>query len=189
MLDKEKIGGQGRTVEIDDTLLVVTNQVRRDKKPITCRMFGGVETENRKSFVVYLHDQEYDSCDDYYLHLESLIVKHVLPGTTICYKGEKKYYGNIVKFVRGSDGRSMGYSANTAAYRHLLDELWEDLKGNFSRKGMQTSVVGSYITRYMFHRKYPRNTLHHFLLQIAASYPLPVRYPLLAGEGALAVTG
>ena len=164
-LENERIGGYGRTVEIDDNLFLFNNDARKNRNPITCRVFGGVDTESLNSFVVYLSDEN-RNCSS----LESLIVKHVSPGTTICYK-RKKGYKNISS-LRSSQGYSMNYSANTSSHYNLCEQLWEDLKCNVRRKGLHSTGVENYINRYMFYRKHPENTLHNFLLQISLSFPL-----------------
>ena len=161
-LENEKIGGPGKTVEIDNSLFLFNNDHRKNRQPITCRVFGGVEVESSKSFVVYL--------SVYASSMESLIVKHILPGTTICCQ-RREGFENIAN-LKSPEGVSMNYSVKFSSHQHrLCDQLWHDLKENIRRRGLQRQSIENYIKRYMFYRKYPVDTLHHFLLQVGLSYP------------------
>ena len=152
-------------MEIDDSLFVFNKEIRKDRQPTLCRVFGGVEVGSLKSFVVYLNDGSVNDRSS----LKSLIVKHVLPGTTVCYKGGEGY--EDVTNLTSPGGRKMDYFVNISPHQRLCEGLWEDLKRNIRRKGLKSSTVENYIYRYMFYRKYPVNTLHHFLLQVGLSYP------------------
>ena len=79
--DCEKIGGQGKTVEIDESKFG-KRKYHRGKRVEGVWVFGGIERESRRSFFRIVEDRSAET-------LIPIIKEFVLPGTTIisdCWK-------------------------------------------------------------------------------------------------------
>ena len=145
-------------MEIEEIEFNLNKDARKNRNSLKCQLLGGVELESSKAFVVYLGDKTENIPS-----LESLIVKHVLPGTTIYFKGKQ---GQLDKT------KFKEYFFNSFDRIGLCKQLWDEIRSNVARSGLKLRLVESYINRYMFRRKYPKNTLHHFLKEISLAYPL-----------------
>ena len=74
---QEPIGGPGKTVEIDETILV-RRKYNRGRVLAQVWLFGGIERETKKKFIVPLVEEKRDK-----VTLFGYIQKFVLPGSTI----------------------------------------------------------------------------------------------------------
>ena len=72
-------------MEIEEIEFNLNKDARKNRNSLKCQLLGGVEIESSKAFVVYL-DDEYENNPS----VESMIIKHVLPWSTIHYKGKKE---------------------------------------------------------------------------------------------------
>ena len=79
------IGGEGKIVEIDETL-ICRRKYNRGRELCQVWVFGGIERETKKLFLVPLIDQRRDADT-----LIPLIKKYILPGTIIISDSWKAY--------------------------------------------------------------------------------------------------
>ena len=145
-------------MEIEEIELTLNKDARKNRNSLKCQLLGGVELESSKAFVVYLGDKTKNNPS-----VESLIIKHVLHGSTIKYKGKQ---GNL-----DITTLKKYYTVSFARLDHCK-QLWDEIRSNVARSGLKLRLVESYISRYMFYRKYPDNTLHYLLKEISLAYPL-----------------
>ena len=82
---QEPIGGPGKTVEIDETILV-RRKYNRGRVLAQVWLFGGIERETKKKFIVPLVEEKRDK-----VTLFGYIQKFVLPGSTIHSDGWAAY--------------------------------------------------------------------------------------------------
>ena len=145
-------------MELEEIELSLNKDAHKNKNSLKYHLLGGVESESSKAFVVYLGDKTENIPS-----VESLIVKHVLPGSTIYYRLEK---GQL------DVNKLDNYYLISRSELRLCKQLWDDIRSNVAKKGLKQSLVESYISRYMFYRKYTDNTLHQLLHEISLAYPL-----------------
>ena len=155
-------------MEIEEIELTLNKDARKNRNSLKCQLLGGVELESSKAFVVYLGDKTKNNPS-----VESLIIKHVLHGSTIKYKGKQ---GNL-----DITTLKKYYTVSFARLDHCK-QLWDEIRSNVARSGLKIHLVkipiylryifNTYINRYMFYRKYPDNTLHYLLKEISLAYPL-----------------
>ena len=65
-------------MEIEEIEFKLNKDARKNRNSLKCQLLGGVESESSKAIVVYLNDENKNRSS-----IVSLIVKHVLPGSTL----------------------------------------------------------------------------------------------------------
>ena len=141
-------------------------------------MFGGIERGSGKRFVICLgmggkRDRE---------TLEPLIVRHILPGSTVisdCWRA----YSNIPSLV-DSNGQPLNYihrtvnhavgfvnSRNPWIHTQTIERLWGDLKDHIVGRVFFTNNVEGHVYRYLFLHQHKEMALHHLFLEAGKAFP------------------
>ena len=71
-------------MEIEEIEFNINIDAHKNRNTLKCQLLEGVELENSKAFVVYLGETENTPS------VESVIMKYILPGSTIYYSGKKE---------------------------------------------------------------------------------------------------
>ena len=174
-IDKqEAIGGPGIVVEIDETF-IVKRKYDRGRVLSQTWIFGGIERESKKAFIIPLYDNENKRIMPRTADiLIPLIKKYIKPNSTIisdgwaAYRtiGENDYIHKVInhskEFVSNED---------KAIHTQNIERLWRDLKEWIKRPGIAATYLHQYVGRYLFARFYGNESLHHFLITAADLYP------------------
>ena len=173
------IGGPEVIVEIDESKFGKTKYGRgRAVKGIW--VFGGIERESKKSFLVPLLEDSRRNADT----LIPLIQQYILPGSVIisdewaAYRNLKEYgYKHLAvnhskNFVKPKDPE--GDTQQIEVHTQNIERLWEDVKSWVLKAGIRKEYYRQYFGRYLFLRKSGTNhqeLLHSFFLAAAELYP------------------
>ncbi|CAL4120772.1 unnamed protein product [Meganyctiphanes norvegica] len=165
--NQKPIGGENIVVEIDEILVV--EKMERGKCGKKIRLFGGIEHESKKCFVVPFV-QENDTSVQLQKHnsstLISLIKKYIVQNS-ILYSDKWKAYslnkeGYIHKIVQPKDS-----SVHTQCIQRLLRNTKEWVRG----PGVRKKYIKEYVCRYLFLRQCKKGEeLHNFLIETANLY-------------------
>ena len=173
-----QIGGEGVTVEIDETHWTSAKYGRgRNLKKQHTWIFGGRERGSDNRFCVCLgpggrRDRE---------TLEPLIVRHIRPGSVIISDCWRAY--NHIATLCDDDGTPMRYTHQTVNHRvgftnptnrlihtQTVERLWGELKDKVKGRGNSRTITQS-IFKYMFLRRYGDTAFHNLLVECGKSYP------------------
>ena len=183
---RQKIGGMGEVVEIDESKFG-KRKYNRGRRVEGQWVFGGIQRNNpKKFFLVPVETRDKET-------LLNLISEWILPGTTIisdCWKAydtiEDQGFQHLkvnhsVEFVctaRSGDifdqnqerlqGRDLQVHTNT------IESRWRSIKYSIPMFGKKKNHFPGYFAEYMFKKNYSRETVvHHFFEAAAALYPPP----------------
>lgn len=167
---QDPIGGEGITVDIDETLILKKEEIQGHVAP-QIWLIGGIERESGKRFIIPPPAPEKDSEPNNPHNREKLIAsiiqQFVKPGTII-YSLSLREYGTLernVKFVDPED------SADKNAHTQRIESgLWKDVRRHTRRPEIKGNLK-DIIARYLFLTHHKEQALHHFLLQVAKLYP------------------
>lgn len=159
----QQIGGQGKTVQIDETLMChrkyhvgrILNQVW---------IFGGVCIEDHQFFCLVVPDRTSKT-------LKEEIMNHILPGTTIisdCWKGydcldscnefEHLTVDHSKNFVNPING------ANT----QTIERMWRELKKiNKKYEGIPRNKINEHISEFILRNNIINNSYNKFQAAVA----------------------
>lgn len=174
-LDNEKIGGPGRTVEIDESKFG-KRKYHRGKRVDGVWVFGGIERETKKCFFEVVEDRSANT-------LIPIIKKYILPGTTIlsdCWKA----YSSIES--EGYQHLTVNHSIEfknkeTGACTNTIESTWNAVKKSLPKTGTVKSLYDSYLIEYCIRKKYLQNTddkFTTFLDLVKRVFPCKKRTPL-----------
>ncbi|KAG8232987.1 hypothetical protein J437_LFUL012634 [Ladona fulva] len=164
-----KIGGEGLTVEVDETLLG-----RRKScvgRPLMGQwVLGGIERGSRKVFLTVIPNRTADT-------LAQHIRRNISPGTTIitdCWKG----YGFLSKDP-DFNHLTVNHAENfvdpaTGAHTQNIERVWREVKSSIPKFGRRMDQVDGYLEAYQWMRMHSDRgmRLHHFFASVARVYPL-----------------
>lgn len=168
---QQPIGGPGQSVEIDETL-ITTRKYNVGRLPKQVWLFGGIERESKKRFVVPLLDPEGEHRDR--ATLLPLIKRFIRAGSVIisdswgAYKtlGQEGYTHRIINhsenFVDPKD---------KSIHTQCVERLWRDIKEWVKRPGMRHQYLRQYLARYLFLTQCKGCEIHSFLVAAARLYP------------------
>ena len=145
-LDGFVVGGQGKTVQIDETLMCRRKyNVGRMMKQVW--IFGGICVEDRRFFCLVVPDRTRET-------LEAEIRKHVLPETRIVSDCWKAY--TFLDDESDYEHQTVNHSHNfvdpeTKANTQMFERLWRELKRiNKRYEGIPVNKVNEHISEFMW---------------------------------------
>ena len=164
-----RIGGPGKTVEIDESLFV-RRKYNRGRMLQQQWVFGGICREDQQSFLYCVDARDAAT-------LLPIIQNHVLPGTTIL-SDEWAAYRQI---------QALGYQHNTVnhsltfvdpvtgAHTQNVESHWRHAKQRSKTQyGTHRTMVDSYMCEWMWRQRNKGQDLFiEILTDIAAHYPPP----------------
>lgn len=158
MIDRqEKIGGPGKTVELDETK-IGKRKYNRGKRVEGQWVFGGVERESGKCFMMTVEKRDRAT-------LLPIIKDWILPGSTIisdCWKS----YDTLNQ--EGYTHLTVNHSKNfkdpiTGACSNAIEGTWSALKRSINPSGRRKLFFNGYLSKYVFRRLCRRNQLDPFV--------------------------
>ncbi|CAI4227342.1 unnamed protein product [Auanema sp. JU1783] len=161
------IGGPGKTVEIDETLVSRRKyNVGRLKKQTW--VFGGICREDKQCFLYVVPDRTQEM-------LESCIRASVRPGTTIISDCWRSYNGIE---TMGLEYRhlTVNHSKNfvdptSGACTNRVESMWNVAKMKFKKMwGVSEPMVDSYLCEFMYRKRYANSNLFDRILHDIACY-------------------
>ena len=162
-----KIGGPGKTVEIDESKFgrrkynvgrVVEGQW----------VFGGICRETRESFMVPVPDRTGDT-------LLAIIRENIEPGITIisdCWRAYDCLESEGYKHLKVNHSLNF-VDPDTGAHTNTIERRWRDVKNLVPKYGRRKAHFVGYLSVSYFKLYYrdTRRRLHHFLHAAAKLYP------------------
>ena len=180
---QQAIGGPGIIVEIDETV-IVKRKYNKGRAIKEVWIFGGIERESGKCFVIELlvafnienlsKDERLKRLPRDKATLLPIIQKFIRPGSIIYSDGWGAYnclseYG----YTHDTVIHKTNYvnPDNNVVHTQTIERMWKDLKEWISRPGMRPMYLQQYISRWLFARRRPKSRcLHDFLVEAGKLY-------------------
>ncbi|CAD7077814.1 unnamed protein product [Hermetia illucens] len=163
---KEKLGGVGKTVEVDEAKLG-KRKYNRGRIIEGQWIFGAIERETKKIFVVAVPDRTHET-------LLSIIVERIEKGTKIisdCWPSYSRLeeYGFIHETVNHSKNF---IDPQSGAHTQNIERNWRELRSKIPKYGRKKDHYAGYLAEYMFLRTYPaiRDRVHEMFQAIGQLY-------------------
>ena len=166
---QDPIGGPGIIVEIDETV-IVRRKYNRGRELSSIWLFGGIERESKKKFIVSLEGEKRDKAT-----LWPIILKYIRPGSVIfsdCWKAyinlnnDDEWEGGFG--VRPGYGHSsVNHSENflhpvdPTIHTQNIERTWRDLKKWVKKPGIRSQYLYQYLARYLFIEAHTKAQLLH----------------------------
>lgn len=171
--NQDAIGGEGVVVEIDETLVV---KRKHDTGRLLSQvwLFGGIERESKKKFIVPLIDEDSAPLRRDKETLVPLIKKYIRPGTTVYSDSWRAYNSlNVEGYRHWCVNHSVNFvdPDNKEIHTQNIERLWRDVKEHIRRPGIRKSHLRQYLARYIFLKTYSDKAVHRFLLEAGKLYP------------------
>lgn len=164
--DNKKVGGPGKTVEIDESKFG-KRKYHRGKRVEGAWVFGGIERESRDSFFQVVQDRSAET-------LIPIIVKYIEPGTTIISDCWKAYSSlSSLGYIHQTVNHSKEFkNKETGAHTNSIESTWHALKQSLPRSGTQKQLYDSYFEEYVIRKRYLKtdNKFETFLGLIGRVY-------------------
>ncbi|XP_024882507.1 uncharacterized protein LOC112461483 [Temnothorax curvispinosus] len=162
----DKLGGPGRTVEINEAK--IDKSYNRGRLIRDHWIFGGYERDTKKIFIVPVQDRTEQT-------LLACIKEWTLPGTTIVSDCWKSY--NCLN-NEGFQHLTVNHSYNfvdpeTGTHTQHIERVWIEVRENIPRYGTtEDHVLLEHLCEYLFKRAYSRlERIENFFDVIAELYP------------------
>jgi len=185
------IGGPGKVVEIDETVITKRKYHRGQLRAQEQWFFGGVERGSSENcFLVPVDKRDADT-------LLPIIMKHIRKGSTIISDGWAAY-GRIKEILMTDSGERayaghfvVNHSENfvdpeTGAHTQTIEGTWSHFKARHKKeRGTSRGLFASYLYQFMWRKKFSGDdALYHLWQQIAEQYPCEMEEeePTVVGE-------
>lgn len=162
------IGGENKTVEIDETLYS-KRKYNRGRMLKEQWVFGGICRETKEVFLYAVERRDRAT-------LESCIKANILPGTTII-SDMWKSYANI-QSIPGYNFKHLivNHSENfvdpiTGAHTQQIESTWNILKRRNKREcGTNRRMIDGYLCEFMWRQRYKNTNLFKEILKCIANF-------------------
>ena len=139
----QKIGGEGKRVQIDESK-IGKRKFHRGHFVESQWVFGGIEEESRKSFLVTVVDRTENT-------LIPIIQQWIEPGSIIisdCWKS----YSNLSKYgyTHETVNHSVEYVNEQGAHTNKIEGHWRQLKSNLPTHGRRKHHYPSYLAEFIW---------------------------------------
>ncbi|KAE8741233.1 hypothetical protein FOCC_FOCC013219 [Frankliniella occidentalis] len=154
----EPLGGPGKIVEIDESLVGKRKYNRGKKKVSQQWVFGGVEQGSNKCFLYTVKKRDTAT-------LVPLIKKNILPGTTI-YSDCWKAYSSLNK--KGYHHLTVNHSVtfkDGEVCTNTIEGMWQHVKRIFPKCNRRKAMFDSYLGEFMFRKKFVDEDLFVIFLE------------------------
>ena len=152
-----KIGGPGKTVEIDESKFG-KRKYHKGRRKEGVWVFGGIERESKNCFLTSVPDRSAET-------LIAKIKEHVLPGTNIisdCWKA----YSRLAEegYVHQTVNHSKEFvNKETGAHTNTIESTWRAVKTSLPKHGTVKSLYDTYFVEYIFRKRYLSDAEDKFL--------------------------
>lgn len=165
--NSSRLGGPGRTVEIDEAK-IGKSKYHRGRWIEGYWIFGGIERETGRVFVVQVPDRTKET-------LIAFIKHWIAEGTTIISDCWRAYDGlDLEGYVHFQVNHSENFvDPITGANTNRIERVWRDVRSTIPRYGTRKYHAEGYLAEYLFKRRFPNHTerIHHFFKAISTSFP------------------
>ena len=170
-----KIGGPGKTVEIDESKFG-KRKYHRGRRVDGVWVFGGIERESKRSFFRTVEHRDAET-------LLPILKEFVLPGTTIISDCWKAYCSlESEGYIHLTVNHSKEFvNKETGACTNTIESTWHAVKNSLPRYGTVKSLYESYFVEYCVRKQYLNNSddkFKAFLDLIKTVYPVKKRQVL-----------
>ena len=144
---QEKIGGPGKLVQIDESK-IGKRKYHRKHVVEGQWVFGGIEGDSRKSFIVTVEDRSEDT-------LLALIKEWIAPGTTIVSDGWKAY-ANLSKhgYIHKTVNHSLEFVNEEGFHTNKIEGHWRQMKAKLPTHGRKKEHYSSYLAEFKWRYMY-----------------------------------
>ena len=162
----QQIGGPGHTVEVDESLF---NRRKYNVGRVLQLLwvFSGYEPAEKMGFLVTVPNRNAET-------LFPLIMKHILPGTTVvsdCWRAYTGLGGEGYKHKTVNHKVHFIDPMSKATMNHV-ERMWKEAKQrNKVECGTNRELVDSYLTEFIWRQKFKKDPFASILNQIAEYYP------------------
>ncbi|CAL4120768.1 unnamed protein product, partial [Meganyctiphanes norvegica] len=172
--NQKPIGGENIVVEIDEIL--VAKKMEGGNCKMKIRLFGGIEHESKKCFVVPFVEEN-DTSVQLQRHNSSTLIqliKKYIVQNSILYSDKWKAYslnkeGYIHKTVNCTN--NIVHPKDLSVHIQCIKRLLRDTKEWVRGPGFRKQYLKEYISRYLFIRQCRKGEeLHNFLIETAKLY-------------------
>lgn len=161
-----KLGGQGKTVEVDEAKFDKRNY-KGGRVIEGTWVVGGVERGSSKAFLMPVVSRDEET-------LLRVIQDNILPGTHIVTDCRSSYNSLSAKgYTHSTVKHSLNFvDRQSGVHTQNVQQEWREGRGNIPRFGRRTHRIASYLAESMFKRTFPdvAERFHHFLLHAATIY-------------------
>ena len=175
--NQEPIGGPDSIVEIDETLISKA-KYNRGRRPKQVWLFGGIDRESKRRFIVPLIDEEAVDSKPQPRNktvLLPIIKKFILPGSTIisdCWGAYNSLKNNSdFKHYRINHSKNFVSPQDQDVHTQTIERLWRDVKEWIKKPGIRPIYLPQYIGRYLFLKAAGDQEIHKLFLEAAKLYP------------------
>lgn len=165
--NSEKLGGEGKIVEIDEAKFG-RRKYNRGRVIEGHWVFGAIERESKKVFLRPVPSRDKET-------LLEIIKEWVLPGTTIISDFWKAYDClNDEGYRHAKVNHSLNFvnPEDRSIFTQNIERIWRDARGGVPKYGRRDDHFVGYLAEFLFKRQHGLETrLHEFLLQAANLYP------------------
>jgi hypothetical protein len=145
--DDTKIGGEGVTVEVDESKFG-KRKYNHGHHVEGVWVVGGVErTTERKIFAVTVHDRSAQT-------LRDILLRHVLPGTTVLTDMWKGYSDlNSIGLFHDTVNHSIGFISSTGVHTNSIEGTWNGIKMGVSARNRTRDCMPGFLLEFIWRRK------------------------------------
>ena len=143
------IGGEGRTVEIDESMTAKRRKHNVGRIPGQLYVFGGYDPDSKDGFLVPVPSRNAST-------LLPIIKNFIRPGTTIisdCWRAYNCLDNESYQHLTVNQTMNFVDPATAVAKKHV-ERLWHETKKNKRECGIHTSTVDSYLSEFMWRQKF-----------------------------------
>ena len=167
LVNPQPIGGPGHVVEIDESKFG-HRKYSRGRLLSGQWVFGGIDRDTKEVFMIPVHDRSAAT-------LIPIIVKYVLPGTTIL-SDEWASYHNIpaATFAHLTVNHSLHFvDPTTGVHTQTIESTWGGAK-RFLRNSMTTNpeLLETHLSEVCWRKKNGENTFNELIKEIRNQYPV-----------------
>lgn len=164
-----KLGGRGKTVEIDESMFGHKRKYNRGRVSIGTWVFGMVERDSGRALTFRVPNRTRETL------VTGLIQHFVEPGTLIISDKFSPYFNlNNVGYIHLMVNHSKNFiDPHTGAHTNTIEGLWSQVKRKLkAMNGTLKSKIPGYLDEFNWRKLHPGDHFDNILAGIAEFYPL-----------------
>lgn len=164
-----KLGGRGKTVEIDESMFGAKRKYNRGRVSEGTWVFGMVERCTGRSLAFRVPNRSRETL------VTRLVREFVEPGTVIISDKFSPYFNlNDVGYIHLMVNHSENFvDPYTGAHSNTIEGVWSQVKRKLkAMNGTAKGKLPGYLDEFNWQRNYPGDHFEHMLVHIAEMYPV-----------------
>ena len=164
-----KLGGRGKTVEIDESMFGHKRKYNRGRVSKGTWVFGMVERDSGRALTFRVPDRSRETL------VTRLVQEFVRPGTIIISDKFSPYFNlNNIGYIHLMVNHSKNFvDPVTGAHTNTIEGLWNQVKKKLKRmSGTFKDKLPGYLDEFNWQRQYPGNRFENMLRHIGELYPV-----------------